>query len=117
MPKKNKSYFPNNWAKLVNVPASYFESITYDEFMDWKIAGWELPSSVNCIIREQNTETGKVTEHVYTRKSAANKRLKKIMDECESEFVLASHDSIHHLYPKEVGEPYEEDEYDVEIDG
>tara|TARA_R100000781_G_scaffold25199_1_gene18641 strand:- start:3435 stop:3779 length:345 start_codon:yes stop_codon:yes gene_type:complete len=111
MPKK-KPYFPNNWSKLVNVPAHYFDSLTFEEFMDWRIAGWELPSSIDCIIREENLKTGKIKEHVYSRQSAAKKRVMKIMTQCESEFVLASHDSIHHLYPKEIGQPYEEGEYD-----
>ena len=46
-------------------------------------------------------------------KSAAKKRVAKIMAKAESTFLLVTQDSFHHMYPKEVGEPYEEDEYDA----
>tara|TARA_R100001530_G_scaffold94913_2_gene65912 strand:+ start:167 stop:514 length:348 start_codon:yes stop_codon:yes gene_type:complete len=114
MPKK-KPYYPNNWAKLKDVPSEYFDDISFEEFMDWKIAGWELPSSIDCIIREENLETGKIKEHVYRKAAAAKKRIEKMMDSCESSFILVSHESIHHLYPKGVEEPYENGEMDVEI--
>ena len=64
MPKK-KPYYPNNLKALKDAPVEAFESIEYDEFMDWKISGWEIPSSVACVIREENYVTGKITEHVY----------------------------------------------------
>lgn len=111
--KKQKPYYPNNWEAISNAPDECFETLPFEQFMDWKIAGWELPSSIDCIIREHNLETGKITEHVYRKTSAAKKKVNKIMDECTSEFVLASHDSIHHLYPKEVTEPYEDHEEEV----
>ncbi len=112
MPKK-KPYFPNNWSKLVTVPDHYFESIPFEQFMDWKIAGWQIPSSIDCIIREENMVTGKIKEYTYTRQSDARKRVHKIMDAAESNFLLVSKDSIHHLYPKEIGDVYEEGEYDA----
>ena len=108
-----KKYFPNNWAKIKDVPEDYFESMPFEQFYEWRVVAWELPSSIDCIIREENEKTGKVTERAYTRQSDAKKRIKKIMDKAESNFLLVSHESIHHLYPKEVGEPYEEDEYDA----
>ena len=70
--------------------------------MDWKINGWEIPSSVACIIREQDIKTGKVTEHVYSRLSNANKRANKIMKEGKSEFLVCTHDDIGHIYPKDL---------------
>ena len=100
MPKKKKPYFPNNWAAIKDAPAEYFEDIPFLQFMDWKCAGWELPSSVSCIIREHNLETGKVKEYVYERTGAAENKLKKMMGEGVSEITTATHDSIHHLTPK-----------------
>ena len=41
--------------------------------MEWKGQAWDLPSSVLCIIREQDTNTGKVKEYVYRKRSAAEK--------------------------------------------
>ena len=99
MPKK-KPYFHNNVKALMNVPAECFDSISYDEFMDWKIGGWELPSTCNYLIREQNIKTGKVKEYVYQKPSAARKKLEQRMESGESEFTVADHDTVHFLTPK-----------------
>ena len=112
---KKQPYFPNNWDAIRNTPAEAFsfptgEPLTFDQFMDWKIAGWQLPSSIDCIIRETNTKTGRVTEHVYRKQSAAKKKVDSIIKKMESEFTLCAHDSIHHLYPKDINEPYEDGE-------
>ena len=97
-----KKYFPNNWKNIKDAPEQFFLPLDYDEFMDWKINGWEIPSSVACIIREQNIKTGKVTEHVYSRLSNANKRATKIMKEGKAEFLVCTHDDIGHIYPKDL---------------
>jgi len=106
MPKK-KPYYPNNWAAYKATPASYFDSIRFDEFMDWKVAGWELPSSVACIIREQNLETGKVKEYVYSRPTAAKKKTHAIMQEGISEFTVCAPEAIHFMTPEQVP-PYDD---------
>ena len=97
-----KKYYPNNWKNIKDAPEQFFLPLEYDEFMDWKINGWEIPSSVACIIREQDIKTGKVTEHVYSRLSNANKRANKIMKEGKSEFLVCTHDDIGHIYPKDL---------------
>ena len=97
-----KKYYPNNWKNIKDAPEQFFLPLEYDEFMDWKINGWEIPSSVACIIREQNIKTGKVTEHVYSRLSNANKRANKIMKEGKAEFLVCTHDDIGHIYPKQL---------------
>ena len=102
--KKKKPYFPNNWKELKNVPAEFFDDLSFEEFMDWKIAGWELPSSVSCIIREKNLSSGKITEHVYQREHAARRKAQSIMNKGESEFYVCSRDAIHYMYPKLVEE-------------
>ena len=48
MPKK-KPYYPNNWKAYKDAHESFFLPMDYDEFMDWKIAGWEMTTSVICI--------------------------------------------------------------------
>ena len=97
-----KKYFPNNWQAFKDQPEQFFVPLDFEDFMDWKINGWEIPSSVACIIREQNIKTGKVTEHVYSRLSNANKRANKIMKEGKSEFLVCTHDDIGHIYPKQL---------------
>ena len=97
---KKKKYFPNNWKRLRDVPASYFEPIAFDEFMDWKIGGYEIPSSVKCIIRETNLSTGKVKEYTYSRYGDAQNKIDDIISKGESEFVVCDEEEIHYLYPK-----------------
>lgn len=98
--KKKKPYYPNNWRSYKDAPDEFFIPIPYDEFLDWKLQGWELPSSVSMIIREQNLKTGKVKEYVYERLGNANKRCQKIMSEGISEFVVCTHDDLAHMFPK-----------------
>ena len=103
---KKKPYFHNNWKNLKDVPAECFDSIEFDEFMDWKICGYEIPSSVNCIIRERSLKTGKVKEYVYQKAGAAKKKLEERMESGDCEFTVCNHDSVHILTPQW------EDDYD-----
>ncbi len=98
--QKRKKYFPNNYDAIASAPSEYFPPIPFDEFMDWKIYGYEIPSSVNSIIREKRLDTGEITEYVYQRPSAARRRAKQIMDEGVSEFVVCTSEAVHHLYPE-----------------
>ncbi len=101
MPKKKKKpYFPNNWQQYKDAPAEWFEPIPVEQFFDWKVAGWELPSSVACIIREHNQVTGKVKEHVYQRTHAAQNKAREIMAIGESEFTVVTADEIQFMEPK-----------------
>ena len=101
---KKKPYYPNNWEALKGAPSEWFDSLDYEEFMDWKVSGWELPSSHECIIREENLFTGKITEHVYKRPHAAKQMLTKAMDRAESSFTVCNADAIHFLTPKKRNE-------------
>ena len=104
MMSKKKPYYPNNWRAFKATPASYFESLSFDEFMDWKIAGWELPSSVSCIIRERNLTTDKVKEYTYSRVGDAKNKCRAIMNRGESEFIVCTSDAVHVMYPDIVPE-------------
>jgi len=102
-----KKYFPNNWSKIKKAPSKLFPPITYKDFMDWKIAGWEIPHEVSCIIREENVLTGKIKEYVYKTDLGAKRKIKKMMDANESEFTVCSVDHIHTMKPEDYD--YEED--------
>ena len=99
MTKKNR-YFPNKCAKLRAVPAEQFEPIEYEEFMDWKIAGWMIPDDVLCIIREQNPKNGRIKEYVYKREHAAKKKANEIM-EAGHHFVICTANQLNHMKPEE----------------
>ena len=94
-----KKHFPNNWKAIKDAPYQFFESIPFDEFMDWKMMGWEIPTSIAAIVREQNLKTGEVKEYIYNTISGANKRCKRIMRESKSEFLVCTHDDIAHMFP------------------
>ena len=97
---KKKRYYPNNWQEYKDAPDKFFIPLPFDEFMDWKIAGWELPSSVSWIIREHNRVTGKVKEYTYSRAGDAKNKCRAIMDMGESEFTVCTPDGIHLMKPE-----------------
>ena len=94
-----KNYFPNNWQEYKDADESDFIPHTYEEVMSWKVGGWELPSSVCCIIRATDLKTKKVTEYVYQKRHAAEAKVKELITRTDIEFTVADHDSIHHLFP------------------
>lgn len=92
-----KNYFPNNWKEYKDAPDDMFVEHTFEELMTWKVANWELPSSVCCLIRVKNTQTGKVQEHVYQKEGAARNKVAQLMRTPNIEFTLCNHEAIHML--------------------
>jgi len=92
-----KEYFPNNWQDYKDTPDSDFIPHTFEEVMSWKVGGWELPSSVCCVIRVTDVETKKISEHVYQKRSAAQKKVDQLLNTPNIEFTVADHEAIHHL--------------------
>ena len=100
MPKKKKKpYHHHNVEAIQGCPHEWFQAIPFDQFLDWRVDYHELPSSVACIIREQNITTGKVKEYVYKQHKAAQKKVRKIMDEGDSIITFALEDEVHYLEP------------------
>lgn len=104
--KKKKRYYPNKWRALKNAPDEAFESIDFEDFMEWKMQGWEIPPSIACIIREKDLESGKVNEYTYTLFSAAMKRAKKIMD-AGNEYTVCTHHELAHMHPEYLNDDYD----------
>ena len=98
--KKKNPYFHNNWQQYKDSDDSFFFCHTFDELMDWKVGGWELPSSVCCIIRESDPITKKVKEHVYSKRKYAVKKIHSLMD-AGKEFTICDEVQIHQMYPDE----------------
>lgn len=105
--KKNKPYFPNNWKAYANTPDDMFEPLPIEQFMDWRVEGWEIPSSIACIIREEDKESGTVNEYTYSRHSAAQKRVNQIMAK-GNEFTVCAHDGLHHMKPRDLEVDYDD---------
>ena len=106
-----KQYFPNNYDRIAKCPAEWFDSIEYDLLMDWKMNGWEILPSHNCIIRTINCETGKVKEYVYQRKDAAKRRMLKLLNAHKHEIVICTHDNIQHLKPEKYITDHDEENF------
>lgn len=95
-----RKYFPNKWNEYKNAPDEMFIPHTYEELMAWKVRGWELPSSVFCVIRTKNLTTKKVTENVYQQRSAAQRKVTELIHTPDIEFCVVDHQNIHHLFPR-----------------
>ena len=96
-----KEYFPNNWKEYKDADDSDFIPHTFEEIMSWKVAGWELPSSVFCVIRSTDVNTKKTKEYVYQKPAMAQRKVQELMNNPSIEFTVCGHEAIHHLSPHE----------------
>ena len=108
-----KKYFPNNWQRFKDAPDELFVPHMFVEVMDWKVAAWELPSNVCCMIREENLETKKVKEYVYQQRRAAEKKVAQLMKKDGIEFTVCTPEQIHFVSQLDI-EDYEEDDDEQE---
>ena len=72
-----RKYYPNNWDAIKQCPPHYFPEMPYEEFKDWKIHGYQLPSSHFGIVRIEDMNTGKIVEHTYKSEYHTKEKLKK----------------------------------------
>lgn len=92
-----KPYFDNNWEEYYNAPSEAFVDVSYAEFFDCRVANWELPSSVKCMMRIHNTKTHKVEEKIYRRTADAQRKLSQLVRDPDVEITICDHQSIHFL--------------------
>ena len=92
-----KEYFPNNWQEYKDTDDSDFIPHTFEEIMSWKVAGWELPSSLCCVIRTMNLQTKKIKEYVYQKPGMAQRKVEELIKDPGIELTVCEHDAIHHL--------------------
>ena len=109
---KKPKYFPNNWKAYKSSPDEFFIPLTYNDFFNWKVMGWALPSSIDCIIREETN--GKITEKVYSQSTAARKYLETAMQtrNPKTTYTIANHDAVQILYPIKQHDKFK----DLEVD-
>jgi len=98
--KKKKPYFPNNWQLYKDADDELFMPHTYEEVVVWKLRGWELPSSVNCIIRTTDLATKKVKEHVYRYQGAADNKFRQLLQDRTHEITIVDHDETMFFSPR-----------------
>ena len=94
-----RKYYPNNWKQVKAASLSCFEPMEFELFMDLKIAGYELPEGVMCLLRVRNLRTNKVSEYTYQQMSAAKRRTNKILDQGDSELTICTHTQVAHIDP------------------
>ena len=96
-----RKYFPNNWQAIKDSPDQYFMSISYDELEDWKVYGYELPSSVFSIVRTTNKDTGKVKEYSYQTERGTKQRIRLGM-KANVEMYVCTNAGMYFLKPDEL---------------
>jgi len=89
-----RRYYPNNWKAYKDSPDDMFIDHSYEEFMAWKIDGWELPNSVTCIIRAE--EGGKIKEYTYQTQGHAKRKIEQLVKKRHN-FVVCDNDAIQNM--------------------
>ena len=77
---KRRKYYPNNWDAIKACPPNYFPPMAYDEFRDWKVFGYQLPSSHYSIIRVEDLQKNTITEYTYKTEHHTKRRICKRVD-------------------------------------
>ena len=89
-----KKLFANNWKEYRDTPVEMFPDVGYEEYMEWRVHGWEILPTHCCVIRAR-TQTGKVKEYSYKRWSAAEKKINKLMDDPDMiELTIADNEEV-----------------------
>tara|TARA_B100001250_G_scaffold405977_1_gene424298 strand:+ start:846 stop:1226 length:381 start_codon:yes stop_codon:yes gene_type:complete len=88
--------------------------ITYKDFTEWKVNGWMLPSSVDCIIREEDIKTGVISEKVYCSYKAAVKYIEdrtvgKTWDDNPKIYTVCNNEAVNVLKPRHMIKDHEEE--------
>ena len=76
---KRRKYYPNNWDAIKQCPPNYFPAMPYEEFKDWKIFGYQLPSSHFGIVRVEDLQKNTIVEYTYKTEHHTKQRLMKEM--------------------------------------
>ena len=112
MPKRKPKYFPNNWKAYKDSPDEFFIPLSYNDFFNWKVMGWALPSSVACVIREE--KNGKISERIYSQSGAAHRYLENQMADKSTKtiFTICDDSAVQILYPLKQHHKYKNLEMD-----
>lgn len=89
-----RPYFPNNWEYIAAAPAEVFQSLPFEEFVQWRIHGWHIPEEHLCVIRVRNIKTGKIKEYSYKQAKAANAFIRKTMLNPDNEITIADDEEV-----------------------
>lgn len=94
-----KNEFPNNWQGIQDSPDESFGELEYEDLMEM-IHHWHIPSSHSCIMRIENTDTGKVKEIAYKTTGRAQRKIMQLVEDPSNVITICDDNSIHLLkYP------------------
>ena len=86
--------FPNSFDQIAEVDSSSFPDMDFEEFMDWRVGGWEIPGNVQFIIRAEDANTQNIKEHVYMTRRGAQNKIKKYGKAATHNLTVAGHETI-----------------------
>ena len=109
---KKRKYYPNNWQAIKDCPPAYFPAMPFEEFRDWKVFGYQLPSSHFGIVRVENRDTGKIEEYTYKSEHHTKQRLKKEIGK-HTEITLATDLGVYHLIPNPLNIDFNNDQENI----
>ena len=89
-----KPDFPNNWNLIASAPDSVFKELSFEDFYEWRVHGWEIPEPYLCVIRVHNKETGKVKEYSYKQANAANNKIQQLTTNPNNEITIADDEEV-----------------------
>ena len=98
---KRRKYFPHNIKEIQAAPDDFFYSLPYNELIEWKINGYEIPDSVFCIMRIKNKETQLIEERYYNTTHYAKKRLAECIED-GSEVTMVSNEGCYYIDSRDV---------------
>ena len=96
-----RKYYPNNWDAIKQCPPHYFPEMPYEEFKEWKIHGYQLPSSHYGIVRVEDLDKNKITEYTYKSEHHIRQRLNKEVGG-RKRITIATMDGVYHLIPNPI---------------
>ena len=93
-----KKLFANNWKEYRDTPWEMFPDVGFEEYMEWRVHGWEILPTHCCVIRAR-TQAGKVKEYSYKRWSAAEKRINKLLGDPDMvELTIVDDEEVKVMY-------------------
>ena len=95
---KKRKYYPNNWDAIKQCPPNYFPAMEYEDFREWKVFGYQLPSSHYAVVRIDDRDKGTIVEYTYKTEHHTKQRLKKEMTG-NKHVTVATMDGVYHLMP------------------
>ena len=95
-----RKYYHNNWRAIKETPDKFFASMPYEQFEDWKIYGYMLPSSCFALVRTKDVH-GKVEEFNYKTIHHCQDRIRKSIKD-NKEIYLCTMEGMYHLKPDDL---------------